>query len=351
MEVLIDYNNIYNYINLILESLGIDKKTSESCAESLSQASLQGIDSHGVRLLPHYVSSILEGRISTNSNIEINQVTPCIAKINGNHSFAYGSGMVAINKAIEMAEIYGVGIVSLSNSNHMGTLSHYGLEAAKKDMIGVVMTSTTPKMSTPNGKKAFFGTNPLCITAPMLSEQPFCFDAATTSFTGNKVKHYKNNNKPLPLGVAKDKNGEDTTDATLAYYLTGIGQYKGFGLAMAIDIFSSFLTNMPFADEVSSMYDSPLSQKRYLGHFFMVLDIKPFGDIHSFKENLQNLTEKIRSSEKVDNKTPIYVPGDIEKLIKQERLISGIPIDLTLQNQLFDIAKKMNISTHFLKIK
>ncbi len=351
MEAFIDYNNIYNYINLVLQSLNIDKKTSESCARSLSQASLQGIDSHGIRLLPHYVESILEGRIFVKSDIKVNSVTPCIAKINGNHNFAYGSGMTAINKAIEMAEVYGVGIVSLYNSNHMGTLSHYALEVANKDMIGVVMTSTTPKMSTPNGKKAFFGTNPLCITAPMLSEEPFCFDAATTSFTGNKVKFFKNNNKLLPLGVAKDKNGKDTTDATLAYYLTGIGEYKGFGLAMAIDIFSSFLANMPFADEVSSMYDNPLSQKRYLGHFFMALNIKPFTDVSVFKENLQNLSDKIRNSTKVDDSMPIYVPGDKEKQTKKQRLISGVPIDLTLQNQFFDIAKKLNISNHFLKIK
>ncbi|WP_338791047.1 Ldh family oxidoreductase [Bernardetia sp. MNP-M8] len=348
MESFITFENIRRYILLVLEKIKVDTLSADSCAESLAEASLKGIDSHGIRLLPHYVDAVLNGRIVTEADIKIECTTPCIAKMDAKHSFAYGSGVRAIDKAIDMAHLYGVGIVGVSNSNHMGGLFHYANRAAQKDMVGLVMTSTTPKMSTPNSKKSFFGTNPICVSAPMMDEEPFCFDAATTILTGNKIKHYKSLNQELPLDAATNIEGKNTIDPNLAYYLKGIGDYKGFGLAMIVDIFSSFLNNMPFASDVSSMYESSPSDKRYLGHFFMALNISAFDSTEVFKQNLQKLCEQIRNSERVDAMIPVYVPGDKEKQTKEQRLMTGIPVSSQLTKQFVDIAQKLNISTQLL---
>ena len=51
------------------------------------------------------------------------------------------------------------------------------------------------------------------------------------------------------------------------FNLLPIGIYKGFGLAMVVDILSGLLAGMPSGDEVSQMFDSAFSQKRYSGAF------------------------------------------------------------------------------------
>ena len=49
-------------ISKILKKAGLDKHSNESVTTGLYEASLRGVDSHGVRLLGHYVNSALNGR-------------------------------------------------------------------------------------------------------------------------------------------------------------------------------------------------------------------------------------------------------------------------------------------------
>ena len=66
----ISYRNLYNFVENILSEVGLDKFSTESVTLGLCESSLRGVDSHGVRLLPHYVNSALHGRKNTSPNFE-----------------------------------------------------------------------------------------------------------------------------------------------------------------------------------------------------------------------------------------------------------------------------------------
>jgi LDH2 family malate/lactate/ureidoglycolate dehydrogenase len=177
----------------------------------------------------------------------------------------------------------------------------------------------------------------------MADERPFCFDAAMTPITFNKVKQHRDMDEPLPPGTAADENGVETRDPHDATQLRYIGEYKGFGLAMGGDVFNGLLSGMPVGRDISSMFSDPLSEQRNLGHYFSAVRIDAFTDLGEFERRLQELAEDVRSEPRIDENEPVQVPGDPEKRARERRTEDGIPVpshDLKRFNQIaeeFDI--------------
>jgi ureidoglycolate dehydrogenase (NAD+) len=254
------------------------------------------------------------------------QTTASTGTLDADHTFGHAAGMTAMRHAIALAEEAGAGFVSVRNSTHCGAMAYYGLEAATHEMIGLAFTHATAKVQSPGATSPFFGTNPVCVTAPMQNESPFSFDSAITQFSFNKVYQYQEDGLTLPPDIASDEGGRMTTDANIAFQLLPLGIYKGFGLAMIVDIFSGLLSGMPTGDNVSPMFNGDFAQKRFLGHFFGAFKISAFIDVDEFKQQLQANAEKIRNQPRLDEIVPVMIPGDPEKLSEKTRRKSGVPI-------------------------
>ena len=83
---------------------------------------------------------------------------------------------------------------------------------------------------------------------------------------------------PLPDGWAIDSDGVPTNDAAAAMQgsLLPIGGYKGFGLALMVDILAAGLTRSHWSFEASSFGDCEGGPPR-TGQFIIALDAKLFG--------------------------------------------------------------------------
>lgn len=342
-EYVIPSRRLYEFIADVLHSAGLQEDEAAVVARGIWLSNLRGIDSHGVRLLPHYLSALKNGRINATPTMKLTRTNSATAILDADHGFGHLAGILAMNHCRNLAKETGIGAVVVRNSNHNGMLAYYALEAASQDMIGIAMTHTTPRMATPNGKKPFFGTNPICFAAPLLNEPPLCFDGATTLMTGNTLCQYKEQNQTLPKNTAVSKDGVVTTDPSLAALLVGIGGYKGFGIAMFVDIFSGLLACMPAANDVSNMNGSDMRQKRRLGHFFAVLDIAAFLQPDRFKTELQNVVDRIRAETPLDASQPVQVPGDPEKRAARIRQRSGIALPHHLVQTLNSIATELQL--------
>jgi len=338
----IDHKKIFIFINQLFLKIGVEKEVARLTTEGLIHTSLHGVDTHGIRLLPHYISGIEQGRINKKPNLAFNKTSESTGIYDADNTLGYAAGMYAMRHAIKIAEKNGAGFVSVKNSSHCGALSFYGFEAAKHDMIGIGFTHATSKMKAPGSNESFFGTNPMCFTAPISNDQVFCFDSAPTSIPFHKVIHHKETNEPLPSGAAADKDGNETTNPQEATQLLPIGDYKGFGLAMVADIFSGLLSGMPAGREVSKMYGD-MSQKRYLGHFFGAIKIDVFEKPEIFKKRLQSLSDEIRNLPLMNDESNNYVPGDIENIIFKKRVLGGIPLRESELKKLIILSKKYDL--------
>lgn len=324
---------------------GVEEKVSEETARALWLTSLRGVDSHGVRLLPHYVAAIKSGRLNPNPRFIFEQTSASTGKMDADHTLGHAAGMEAMRHAIRLAQEAGTGFISVRNSSHCGAMATYALEACEHDMLGMAYTHATARLKTPNATRAFLGTNPICFSAPMANEDPFCFDAAPTTFSFNKVRQYKDAQQLLPPGVATDENGVMTLDASLAVQLLPIGDYKGFGLSLVVEILTGLLAGMPVGRDISRMFEDPLSQKRYLGQFFGAIRIDVFEDVSRFKTRLQELVDALRKEKRQDSNIPIQVAGDPEKSTRREREQFGIPFTIDDFDKLNTLAKKLGLES------
>lgn len=317
---------IYRFAYDALAASGARADVAQMTARGLWHTSLRGVDSHGIRLLAHYVHATRGGRINPQPNFGWRQTAAATGTLDADHTFGHAAGMTAMRHAIELARGAGAGFVSARNSTHCGAMAYYALEAAAHDMIGLAFTHATPKVQSPGATRPFFGTNPVCMAAPMENDAPFCFDSAITQYSFNKVRQFREDGKPVPPGIASDSSGRMTTDPEAAFQLLPLGVYKGFGLAMMVDILCGVLAGMPSGDEVSSMFENPLSERRLLGHFFGAIRIDTFIELDSFKRQLKRNADKIRGEPRLDPDQPVMIPGDPENRTMKERLASGVPV-------------------------
>ncbi|PYF99446.1 ureidoglycolate dehydrogenase (NAD+) [Thioalkalivibrio sp. ALE21] len=297
-----------------LARVGVREDIIHPVVDGLVWTSLRGVDSHGIRLLPHYVEGVKGGRLNPDPKMVFERTAAATGTLDADHTFGHAAGVEAMKHAIELARDSGIGAVSVRNSSHCGALSYFAHAAAEQDMIGMAFTHATARVKSPGSSRAFFGNNPLCLVAPMRDEAPFCFDAATTSTTFNAVKAAAAAGKTLPPGLVADADGNETTDPNKAEQLLPIGDYKGFGLSMMVDILCAVLSGMPNGNNVSKMFGDPMSKKRELGQFYCALRIDAFRDVEEFKAEMQEMAERVRNEPAIDPEIRrVMVPGDPEK--------------------------------------
>ena len=145
---------------------------------------------------------------------------------------------------------------------------------------------------------------------------------------------------PLPPGCAADSTGKETRDPHRAEQLLPIGDYKGFGLAMVVDIMCGLLTGMPTGNAVSAMFGTSMAERRFLGQFYGAIRIDAFSDPEHFKNRLQDLADRVRREPAVDPARPVVVPGDPEKAHEADRLTNGIPVPAADLERLNELAER-----------
>lgn len=309
-----------------LEKNGVCKDSCRHVAESVILTSLRGTDSHGITLFPHYHEVVLSGRINKNPKFTFERRSPAIAVFDADAAFGHHAGIEAMELAMDMAAETGIGAVSVKNSSHFGAAQYFARLAPPRNMIGMSFTNAPTSVLAYSSAKPFFGTNPICLLAPMSNEEPFCLDMATSSMPSNKLMNHKRTGDPIKPDLVFDANGKTTTDPAQACYLGPYGGYKGFGLGMMVDIFCGMLAGGPIGTEMINMYKE-LGSSRNLSHFFMAIDIARFQDPAAFKTRLQGLADTIRALPSAEGALPVMIPGDPEKKCHAKRSISGIPVD------------------------
>lgn len=306
-------------------SIGVNSESAEHAARSMVETSLRGVDSHGINLFPHYHRSFISGRLNKDPQFKFTNSKPTAFVLDADHAIGHHAGIVAMDKCISVAEEYGLAACTVKNSSHYGASAYFGLHAAKAGMIGLSFTNADALVKAFNGKSSFFGTNPICFCAPMNDEDPFCLDMATSLVSWNKIKNYRRMNEEIPEHWAYDANGQAVTDPHEARSLSPIGDYKGFGLGMMVEVLCALLSGSVIGKDMLAMFTSPPEAQRQVSHFFMAIDINSFIPEKAFKDSLSSMANQMRNMAKLGNES-VQVPGDPEKKTYKERQLEGIPV-------------------------
>ena len=153
MELKIEAEKARTFCLDVLDQVGVPTAAAQVCAESLIDASLRGVDSHGVALLTTYVERIHSGQIKPGGQWIIRRESPTTALCDGQHGLGPPLACDAVDLAVEKAQNYGLGAVSLFDGNYLGALSFYVRRIAERGAIGLCTANATPRVAPFGGRQ------------------------------------------------------------------------------------------------------------------------------------------------------------------------------------------------------
>jgi LDH2 family malate/lactate/ureidoglycolate dehydrogenase len=343
----IQYKDLLTFTEKILKKVGLDYFSNKAVSLGLCEASLRGVDSHGIRLLDHYVSSSLSGRKNPKPNIKIFSKFPASVTIDADNAFGHSAGFKAVDEGIKSAKKYGISQVNVFNSSHPGALASMTLRAARRGFIAFAFTHADSLMLSYQGVRPFFGTNPISFAAPRVEEEPYCLDMATSLISWNKLKKFREEGVELEENIAADSKGIATNDPFQASQLFPIGKYKGFGLASMIDILCGVNTGMNFARSIPSMFEYDMNLPRKLGQSYIIMRTDLTVSKKQFKKSLQDLTDLIRN-EPSQRGNKVLCPNDPEIACSKERLKKGIPLEEAVLKDLQRLSQDLEVNLNLI---
>jgi LDH2 family malate/lactate/ureidoglycolate dehydrogenase len=269
--------------------------------------------------------------------------TPTMAHLDAKNTFGFVAGCLAIDKGIELASTFGMGIVAVKNSNHYGMAATYLLRAIEKGYAAFAFTNASRSMPPWGAKEPFLGTGPFAVGLPGGSQGDFVLDMSPSVAARGKIRKAARRGEAIPEGYALDDAGRPTTDAeeALKGVVLPIGGPKGSGLAMMMDIFGGVLSGAAFAGGVNDQYNN-LQEPQGVGHWFMVFRPEVFLDSkEEYEKRMDTLLAKVRDCEKATGVERIYASGEIERDMEKKRRAEGIPYTQGEVDALHELARQV----------
>ncbi len=338
------WQKLEQFCSDVLEKAGVPKKNAEIVANSLIEADLRGVDSHGVVRTAIYLERMEKGMINPDADICMVNENDSVVLVDGNNNFGSVIGSQSLTIALDKAKKSGIGLVGVKGSNHFGTGAYYAKKAIAEDMILLVLSNASQTMPPTGGIRPFIGTNPLAVGVPAGNQNPFILDMATSVVARGKIIVEAQKGNSIPAGWAIDKDGKPTTDAkeALVGSVLPLGGPKGYGISMFIDILAGVLTGAGFGRYVHNMYEN-WQDPQNVGHIFLAIDINRFMPIDYFKERMDQYINEIKAEPKAPGVEEIFIPGEIEARRTIERKENGIVLPRKVAEELDEIGKRYGI--------
>ena len=141
-----------------------------------------------------------------------------------------------------------------------------------------------------------------------------------------------------------DSDGNPTTDPKIASegLPMPLGGYKGYGLAVMVEILCAVLSGGAMLTEVGGihMHGKPM-RANYL---FLAIDVARFMPLDEFTARMQWLRETLTHSGPAAGFEEVMIAGDPEWRTETMRLRDGIPIARGIWDQLTALAGSLDVT-------
>ena len=328
----------------LLAAAGLPADQAQVASHHLVESNLMGHDSHGIIRVPAYTAGLLKGDTKPVGNQKTVRETPASLVWDANRSFGIVLAYSAMQEAIERAKQHTFGAVAVHRSGHIGRLGAYPPMAAEEDCVGVVLLNGGARFTAPyGGVGRRLPPNPIAISVPVENGAPLMLDITTSVAAGGKVQVMSARGKQLPDGWLIDSAGQPVNDPDRFWEdgvamlpLGGAFGYKGYGLAMMIDAIAGGLSWAGCSSASPTRGGS--------GYIALAIRIDAFIDPDEFKRETRILVDWVKSSPTMPGVDHIYVPGEIEDEIMQQRASAGLNIEDATWDALVSTAHDLNVA-------
>ena len=368
-EILLSEGNVGEYIRLkvnalreftvnVLAKLAVPVADAKIVTDILIAADQRGIGSHGLQRLSRYTNGLKTGVMKPITDIEVLRETPNTLLISAGDGLGQVVGYKAMKLVIDKALKNNIAFAAVRDSNHYGIAGYYSMMALEHDLIGLSTTNAAILVVPTYGRNAVMGTNPISIAVPAGKERPFVLDMATSTVPRGKLEVYQREGKTMPDTWATDEFGKPTQDVSRVLSnlldrkgggllpLGGAeeegGGHKGYGLCLAVDIFSGVLSGSAFGPKLYAQKDAPAK----VSHFFGAIKIDAFIEPALFKSMMDEYINILKNSEKAAGEDRIFIHGEKEfELYEQQK--EEVSIYYKVVEELRNIGEELGLKAPF----
>jgi LDH2 family malate/lactate/ureidoglycolate dehydrogenase len=309
------------FARAVLAEAGYSAADAELQAEALLDASLRGVDTHGIpALVPEYVR--LVAGYDPGAEPVLAGDAGATAVVDARAVLGVRAARFAIEHATKRAGEHGLAAVAVRNVGYLGALGFTIRPVADAGLIALAATNGSAYVVPAGGLDPLHGTNPIAAAIPC-EPHPIGIDTRTNQMRMAAYWEALREGTPLPPGSLVLPDGRETTDPA-DMHLAGLlpmGGGRGYALGLLVDVLTSALAGAPIGRDVAR--DSEPEGR--LSAFFLVLDPARFDP--TFGAAIARLAEQVHETRPADPSEPVRLPGELEAAELRRRRRDGIPVD------------------------
>lgn len=324
-EIRITHTRLCELVAGALTTAGVPAEIAEKEAVFMAEADLQEVPSHGVRMLPGLLNALADGRVKAAPAIRLLREFGATCLLDGDNGPGRFVASQAMDRAIELARRFGVGICLALHTSHWGRAHNYAARAARQGMVGICTTNGMPCMAVWGAKGPVIGNNPLAIAIPRgENEDPVVLDMAMSQAAVGKVGTWLREGREIPMDWGLDKDGRPSSDAR--EILTGavlpFGGHKGAGLALMMELLTAALAGGAFGNEIQAGDRSGIDPDS--SKLFIALDPAAFGGREVLAGRVNDYLAYLGIA--AAETAPFTWPGERGWAARASNLAAGVPL-------------------------
>ncbi|RFD32129.1 lactate dehydrogenase [Pseudomonas sp. GL93] len=330
----IDFKELVALLQQVFVKHGTSHEVAGVLAHNCASAERDGAHSHGVFRIPGYVSTLNSGWVNGKAVPVVEDVASGFLRVDADNGFAQPALAAARSLLVQKARSAGIALLAIRNSHHFAALWPDVEPFAEEGLVALSVVNSMTCVVPHGADRPLFGTNPIAFAAPRADGFPIVFDLATSAIAHGDVQIAARNGERVPLGTGVDSLGQPTQDPKAILEggaLLPFGGHKGSALSMMVELLAAALTGGNFSFEFD-WANHPGARTPWTGQLLIVIDpAKTAGQ--SFAERSQEL---VRQMHAVGLRR---LPGDRRHRARAKSLQEGIVLDLTVLQQLRELAE------------
>ena len=317
--------------------LGLHGERAALCARLFAETTRDGVYTHGLNRFPRFAGMVASGCIDLAAEPTRVAGAAAIERWDGHLGPGNLNAYAAIERAIELARLHGLGCVALSNTNHWMRGGSYGWLAAETGLFAICWTNTLANLPAWGAISPTLGNNPLVVAIPRPDGAHVVLDMAVSQFSYGTISAYTARGEQLPVAGGYDAAGELTTNPSAieaSQRALPIGYWKGSGLSLVLDMLAAMLSGGLATHQLprDSARESGLSQ------IFLAIDPSSFVARPELDRIANGILDSLHAAVAIDPAHPVRTPGQQTLRLREENLRLGVPVDPVLWERLLSLS-------------
>ncbi|WP_394524802.1 3-dehydro-L-gulonate 2-dehydrogenase [Lacrimispora sp. JR3] len=331
----VKYEEMVKEFKRVLFKNGFGEQDAQAAAEIFAQNSMAGVFSHGLNRFPRVIEYLQKGSIDPSVSAECENRMGAFERWNGNRGFGPLNAKKAMDRAVELAKEFGIGLVALGNNNHWMRGGSYGWQAADQGCIGICWSNTCPNMPAWGGLDRKIGNNPFIMAIPRSNGEHVVIDCAVSQFSYGKLEDCRLKGIELPVPGGYDSEGNLTTDPAKieeTQRVLPMGYWKGSGISIALDLIATVLSNGNSVNTIGTFGDEV-----GLTQIMIAIDPTKMNSVELTDQIVDDIVKDVKSSIPVKEGGEVYYPGELELKNMKDYKENGIPVIEEKWNQVLSM--------------